>query len=47
MSRGPDLAKREVWRRRLREFDRGTATVAGFAGGQACRWRRSINGDES
>lgn len=30
MSRGPDLARREVWRRRLREFDRGAATVTDF-----------------
>ena len=30
MSRGLDLARRELWRRRLREFDRGTATVAEF-----------------
>lgn len=30
MSRGPDLSRREVWRRRLREFDRGAATVTAF-----------------
>lgn len=30
MSRGPDLARRELWRRRFGEFDRGTATVAEF-----------------
>lgn len=30
MSRGPDLARRELWHRRFREFDRGTATVADF-----------------
>ena len=30
MSRGPDLQRREVWRRRLQEFERGSATVAAF-----------------
>jgi hypothetical protein len=30
MSREPDLAKRAVWRLRLREFDRGNTTVAEF-----------------
>ena len=30
MRRGPDAAKLEVWRRRLREFERGTETVAAF-----------------
>ena len=30
MSREPDLAKREVWRRRLVAFDRGRSTVAAF-----------------
>jgi len=30
MSRGPDLARRELWRRRFSEFDRGTSTVAEF-----------------
>ncbi len=30
MSRVPDLARRELWRRRFNEFDRGTATVAEF-----------------
>ena len=30
MGRGPDLERREIWRRRLREFDRGSVTVAGF-----------------
>jgi transposase-like protein len=30
MSREPDLAKRAAWRLRLREFDRGNATVAEF-----------------
>jgi hypothetical protein len=30
MSREPDVAKRAAWRLRLREFDRGSATVAEF-----------------
>ena len=30
MRRGPDAAKLELWRRRLREFERGTETVAAF-----------------
>lgn len=30
MSRGPDLERHAVWRRRLREFERGSATVAAF-----------------
>lgn len=30
MTRGPDLAKQELWRRRLGKFDRGSATVAEF-----------------
>ena len=30
MSREPDLAKRAAWRLRLREFDRGNATVTEF-----------------
>ena len=30
MSREPDLAKRAAWRLRLREFDRGKATVSEF-----------------
>lgn len=48
MSRGPDLAKREVWRRRLREFDRGTATVAefcqrvGVSDAAFYQWRRKL-----
>ena len=48
MSRGPDLARREVWRRRLREFDRGTATVAEFCRREGVsdaafyQWRRKL-----
>ena len=48
MSRGPDLARRELWRRRLREFDRSTATVADFcdrAGVSTAafyQWRRKL-----
>ncbi|GEM_PF-698526 len=30
MPQKPDLAKREAWRRRLREFDRGSATITEF-----------------
>jgi 5-deoxy-D-glucuronate isomerase len=30
MSRGPDLAKRAVWRRRLRDFERSSETVGEF-----------------
>ena len=50
MSRGPDLARRELWRRRLREFDRSTATVADFcdrAGVSTAafyQWRRKLAG---
>jgi len=48
MSRGPDLARRELWRRRLREFDRGTATVADFCDRTGVstaafyQWRRKL-----
>lgn len=48
MSRGPDLARRELWRRRLREFDRGTATVAefcrrvGVSDAAFYQWRRKL-----
>jgi transposase len=48
MSRGPDLARRELWRRRLREFERGTATVAEFCRRQGVsdaafyQWRRKL-----
>ena len=47
MSRAPDLVKREAWRRRLRAFDRGTATVEEFGlrmaafSGRHARYRRS------
>lgn len=48
MRRGPDAVKLEMWRRRLREFERGTEGVAAF-----CRrvgvsvatfygWRRQV-----
>lgn len=37
MSRAPDLVKREAWRRRLRAFDRGTATVEEFC------WREGVS----
>lgn len=48
MSRGPDLARREVWRRRLRDFDRGRATVAEFCRREGVsdaafyQWRRKL-----
>lgn len=48
MSRGPDLARRELWRRRLRDFDRGTATVAefcrrvGVSDAAFYQWRRKL-----
>jgi hypothetical protein len=49
MSRGPDLARREVWRRRLREFDRGEDTVAEFCRRASVsvasfyQWRRRLS----
>lgn len=48
MSRGPDLVRRELWRRRLREYDLSTATVADFcdrAGVSTAafyQWRRKL-----
>lgn len=48
MSRGPDLARRELWRRRLQEFDRGKATVAAFcrrvgvSDAAFYQWRRKL-----
>lgn len=48
MSRGPDLARRELWRRRMREFERSAATVADFcdrAGVSTAafyQWRRKL-----
>ena len=48
MPRGPDVAKLELWRRRLREFERGTQTVAAFCrrvGVSAAAfygWRRKV-----
>jgi len=48
MSRGPDLARRVLWRRRLREFERGTATVAEFCRREGVsdaafyQWRRKL-----
>ena len=48
MSRGPDLARRELWRRRLRDFNRGTATVAefcrrvGVSDATFYQWRRKL-----
>jgi transposase len=48
MSRGPDLARRELWRRRLRDFERGTATVAEFCRREGVsdaafyQWRRKL-----
>ena len=48
MSRGLDLARRELWRRRLREFERGTVTVAEFCRREGVsqaafyQWRRKL-----
>ena len=48
MPRGPDVAKLELWRRRLVEFERGTQTVAAFCrrvGVSAATfygWRRKV-----
>jgi hypothetical protein len=48
--RGPDLVKRQEWRRRLVEFDRGEWTVAEFCRRQGCapatffKWRRKLGG---
>jgi hypothetical protein len=50
MRRGPDSTKLELWRRRLREFERGTETVAAFCE-RTCvsaatfyLWRRRVAG---
>lgn len=48
MSREPDLAKRAAWRLRLREFDRGNATVVefcrrvGVSVAMFYQWRRKL-----
>jgi hypothetical protein len=48
MSREPDLAKRAAWRLRLREFDRGNATVSEFCRSVGVsvatfyQWRRKL-----
>lgn len=48
MSREPDLSRREVWKQRLREFDRGTASVmefcerAGVSTASFYQWRRKL-----
>jgi hypothetical protein len=48
MSRGPDLARRELWRRRLREYARSNSTIADFcdrAGVSTAafyQWRRKL-----
>lgn len=48
MGRGPDLAKRAVWRRRLREFKRSAETVgefcdrAGVSTNTFYRWQRNL-----
>lgn len=48
MSRGPDLARRELWRRRLREYERSNSTIADFcdrAGVSTAafyQWRRKL-----
>lgn len=48
MSRGPDLAKLALWRRRLRECEQGAETVAAFCGRLGVslatyyHWRRKV-----
>jgi hypothetical protein len=48
MSRGPDLARRELWRRRLREYERSNLTIADFCDGAGVsaaafyQWRRKL-----
>jgi hypothetical protein len=48
MSRGPDLARRELWRQRLREYERSNLTIADFcdrAGVSTAafyQWRRKL-----
>ncbi len=50
MRRGPDAAKLELWRRRLREFERGAETVAAFCQRTGVSpatfylWRRRVAG---
>lgn len=50
MRRGPDSGKLELWRRRMREFERGTETVAAFCGRLGVSaasfylWRRRVAG---
>ena len=49
MGRGPDRLKRDVWKRRLREFERGDEPVAEFCGREGVsvtsfyRWRRVLS----
>jgi hypothetical protein len=48
MPRGPDLAKRQAWRRRLLEFDRGSTTIVEFCRRERVpvwsfyHWRRKL-----
>jgi hypothetical protein len=48
MSRGPDLARRELWRRRLREYERSNSTIADFCDRTGVstaafyQWRRKL-----
>lgn len=48
MGRGPDPVKRDVWKRRLREFERGDEPVAEFCDREGVsvtafyRWRRLL-----
>jgi hypothetical protein len=50
MRRGLDAGKLELWRRRMREFERGTETVAAFCGRLGVSaasfylWRRRVTG---
>ncbi len=52
MSRKPDAAKWEAWRKRLRRFDRGLATVADFCGREGVsvanfyQWRRKLAAED-
>jgi transposase-like protein len=49
MGRGPDRAKREFWKRRMREFERGDEPIAQFCDREGVsrtsfyRWRRELS----
>ena len=48
MSRGPDLARRELWQQRLREYERSNSTIADFCDRTGVstaafyQWRRKL-----